>query len=89
MGWPWHEELIGLMLRHPNLHAMTSAWSPRYYPPEMVAFIRGRGRDKVLFASDHPLVDLERCLREVGELGLEPDVHERFTRTNAERVFFS
>jgi predicted TIM-barrel fold metal-dependent hydrolase len=88
MGWPWHEVLMGLVLRHPNLYVMTSAWAPRYYPAEMVEFIRGRGRDRVLFASDHPLVELERCLGELDGLDLDPDVFERFTRRNAEAVFF-
>lgn len=89
MGWPWHEELIGLMTRHPNLYAMTSAWAPRYYPPEMVTYLKSRGRDKVLFASDHPLVDLERCVRDVDALELDEAVAEQFLRGNATRLFFS
>jgi predicted TIM-barrel fold metal-dependent hydrolase len=88
MGWPWHEELIGLMTRHPNLYAMTSAWAPKYYPREMVHFIRTRGRERVMFASDHPLVDVERCLTELLDLGFDDETLELFTRANAEKIFF-
>jgi predicted TIM-barrel fold metal-dependent hydrolase len=88
MGWPWHNELIGLALRHPNLYIMTSAWAPSYYPPEMVEFIKGRGRGRVMFASDHPLVDAARCLRELDELRLPPPAAELYFRTVAERLFF-
>jgi uncharacterized protein len=88
MGWPWHNELIGLALRHPNLYIMTSAWAPSYYPPEMVDFIRGRGQGRVMFASDHPLVDAARCLRELSELELPPAAAEQYFRTVAGRLFF-
>jgi len=88
MGWPWHNELIGLALRHPNLYIMTSAWAPSYYPPEMVDFIKGRGRGRVMFASDHPLVDAARCLRELDELQLPAPAAELYFRTVAERLFF-
>lgn len=88
MGWPWHNELIGLALRHPNLFVMTSAWSPRYYPAEMVDFIKGRGRGRVIYASDHPLVDAGRCLRELEDLGIAPDAAGEFLNGVAERLFF-
>jgi predicted TIM-barrel fold metal-dependent hydrolase len=88
MGWPWQNELIGLMLRHPNLYAMTSAWAPRYYPVEMVDFIRGRGKGRVMFASDHPLVSLERCVSELDGLGLDESTLEPFVRGTALKVFF-
>jgi predicted TIM-barrel fold metal-dependent hydrolase len=89
MGWPWHNELIGLCLRHPNLYIMTSAWSPKYYPAEMVDFIKGRGRGRVMFASDHPLVDAGRCLRELADLQLPPDAASQYLRAVAERLFFA
>jgi uncharacterized protein len=89
MGWPWHNELIGLALRHPNLYVMTSAWSPKYYPPEMVDFIKGRGQGRVMFASDHPLVDAARCLRELAEFQLPPAAADQYLHSVAEGLFFS
>jgi uncharacterized protein len=89
MGWPWHNELIGLALRHPNLYVMTSAWSPRYYPPEMVDFVKGRGQGRVMFASDHPLVDAARCLRELEDLHLPDAASDHFLHSLAERLFFT
>jgi predicted TIM-barrel fold metal-dependent hydrolase len=89
MGWPWHNELIGLALRHPNLYVMTSAWAPRHYPAEMVDFIRGRGRGRVMFASVHPLVDAARCLAELAEFGLTGDAAEDYLHRVADRLFFA
>jgi predicted TIM-barrel fold metal-dependent hydrolase len=30
-GWPWVQDLVGLMRRHPNLYCDTSAHHPTYF----------------------------------------------------------
>lgn len=87
VGSPWQQELVALMTKHQNLHLMTSAWAPRYYPEEILAFMRKRGRTKVMFASDYPLINFERCMREVADLDLPDDVLDDFLYDNAARVF--
>jgi uncharacterized protein len=87
MGHPWHDELIALMVKYPNLHLMTSAWAPRYYPAAVLDFLRGRGRSQVMFASDHPLVPLDRCMEELSQLPLDQETWQRFLVDNAVRVF--
>ena len=47
-----------------------------------------RGRDKILFASDHPALDLGRALREARALDLREGVLDGFLYRNAERFFF-
>lgn len=89
MGHPWQAELVSLMAKYPNLHLMTSAWAPRYYPREILDFLSSRGRDQVMFATDHPLVPFERCIDELARLELPPDVWPAFVRDNAERVFWA
>src|SRR5204862_232136 len=63
---PWWGEAIRLLLKYPNLYMMTSAYAPKYLPPELIHFMNTRGAHKVLFASDHPFLSFERCLAEAG-----------------------
>jgi predicted TIM-barrel fold metal-dependent hydrolase len=84
---PWWGEAIRLLLKYPNLYMMTSAYAPRYLPAELIHFMNTRGRDKVLFASDHPVLSFERCLAEAAALPLREGVLERYLRENARALF--
>jgi len=86
---PWWNEACRLMLKYPNLSMMTSAYLPKYFPPELLHFMNTRGKQKVMFASDHPAIQMDRCLREALALDLRPGVLECFLYENANRVFFS
>ncbi len=86
---PWWSVAIRLMLKYRNLHLMTSAYAPRYLPLELIHFMNTRGQDKILYASDHPVLSMERCVKEACELELRPSVLDKFLYANAERVFFS
>jgi uncharacterized protein len=85
---PWWSVAIRLMLKYPNLYLQTSAYAPRYFPPELVHFMNTRGRHKILFASDHPVLDFARCIREAEELPLREGVLDRFLYANAHDLFF-
>jgi predicted TIM-barrel fold metal-dependent hydrolase len=84
---PWWGEAIRLMLKYPNLYMMTSAYAPKYLPPELIQYMNTRGQDKILFASDHPVLSFDRCLREAEELPLREGVLEKYLRGNALSVF--
>jgi predicted TIM-barrel fold metal-dependent hydrolase len=71
---PWWSVAIRLMLKYPNLHLLTSAYLPKYLPPELLHFMNTRGQDKVMFASDHPAIQMRRCLEEASRLDLRPGV---------------
>ena len=86
---PWWEVAIRLMLKYRHLHLMTSAYAPRYLPPELIHFMNTRGTHKVLFASDHPAIPMERCLDEAKQLDLREGVLERFLYGNAHDLFFA
>ena len=86
---PWWGTASRLMIKYPNLHLMTSAYAPKYLPPEFVHFMNTRGKDKVLFASDHPVLSFSRCLAEAQALDLREGVLEKYLYGNAERLFFS
>jgi len=84
---PWWGEAIRLMIKYPNLYMMTSAYAPKYLPPELIQFMNTRGRGKLLFASDHPVLSFERCLGEAAALPLREGVLERYLRDNALALF--
>ena len=85
---PWWNVAIRLMLKYRNLYLKTSAYAPQYFPPELLHFMNTRGQHKVIFASDHPALSMERALGEARALDLRPGVLEQFVYQNAQRVFF-
>jgi len=84
---PWWGEAIRLLLKYPNLYMMTSAYAPKYLPAELIQFMNTRGQNKVLFASDHPVLSFERCLAEATALPFRDGVLEKYLRSNALAVF--
>jgi len=84
---PWWGEAIRLLIKYPNLHMMTSAYAPKYLPAELIQFMNTRGQNKVMFASDHPVLSFERCLSEAAELPFREGVLEKYLRGNALALF--
>lgn len=87
IGHPWTDEMIGLAWKHDNVFIDTSAYLPRYYPAQLLQFLQSYGSQKVLFGSNFPQLSLTRCMKQVQELGLSPDVEAQFLYENARRVF--
>ncbi len=79
--------MIGLAWKHDNVYIDTSAYLPRYYPAQLLQFLQSYGQDKVLFGSNFPQLSLNRCMSQVGELGLSAEIEARFLQQNARRVF--
>ena len=86
---PWWGEACRLMIKYHNLHMMTSAYLPKYFPPELIHFMNTRGQRKVMFASDHPAIQMERCFQEALALDLREGVLDRFLYQNAQDLFFA
>jgi uncharacterized protein len=87
IGYPWTAEMISLATKYPGVHIDTSAYTAARYPPELVDFLRGHGRRKVLFGSNHPAWPAPDCLRDLDRLALDAETRELFLHANAERVF--
>lgn len=87
IGHPWTDEMIGLAWKHDNVFIDTSAYLPRYYPAQLLQFLQSYGSEKVLFGSNFPQLSLTRCMKQVQELGLSPEVEAQFLYENARRVF--
>ena len=84
---PWVELAVKLMVKWPNLHYSTSAFSPRYYPPEIVAYANSRGADRVLYGGYFPMgLTLERIFTELPDVPFADEVWPKFLRGNAARI---
>lgn len=84
-GWPWHDELIAVLLHKANVVSELSGWMPKYFPPTLVHEIGGRLQDKVMFGSDYPALSPQRWLDEFADMFPAP-VQDKVFRDNARRI---
>ncbi|MBI2890569.1 MAG: amidohydrolase [Nitrospirae bacterium] len=87
LGQPWHEEMMILAWKHPNVYVETSARTPKHWPSAFVEFARTWGQDKVIWATDYPLLPFDRALREVDGHAFTEEVKRKIVRENAARAF--
>lgn len=88
MGHPYEELLIQYMLKWPRLHLMNSAYLATYMAASMVKFMdSSRGRGRLLFASDHPVIPAKKALDAARALPLSAEAMEQFLGGAAARVF--
>jgi predicted TIM-barrel fold metal-dependent hydrolase len=85
---PWWDTAIRLMIKYRNLHLMTSAWAPKYLPESLLHYMRTRGKTKIIFASDAPVLSITRTIGEALELDLPDHVMDNYLYGNAQRFFF-
>ena len=85
---PWWDLAIRLMIKCRNLRLMTSAWAPKRLPESVLHYLRTRGKNRIIFASDSPVLSQTRCITEATELDLEPDVLDAYLYGNAQEFFF-
>jgi predicted TIM-barrel fold metal-dependent hydrolase len=84
---PWWDTAIRLMLKYRNLRLMTSAWSPKRLPESLLHFMRTRGQERIIFASDYPALSMERTLGEAAKLDLSDEVRDRWLYQNGKSFF--
>lgn len=87
VGFPWMNEVLSLAMKYPNFYIDTSAYKVSRLPAELVEFMRGRGRKKVLFGTNYPMISPEACLQGLEKLGLDDEAAGLFLHGNAQRVF--
>jgi len=85
---PWWDVAIRLMLKYRNLRLMTSAWSPKRLPESLLHYMRTRGKDRIIFASDYPVLSFERTLGEAAKLDLEDEIRDQWLYQNGKAFFF-
>jgi hypothetical protein len=86
-GWPWQEELIGVLTHKRNVYVDTSGYLAEQLPEVFQRAIGGRLQDKALFGTDFPYIDLEKALSSFDKLGLKDSVKEKILLSNAQALF--
>ena len=84
-GWPWVEEWISMLWRHPNVYGNIGAYFPKDLSPALVEFMGGRGQNKVLWATNG--FGLTRCKKELVELPISDGAKRKVLRDNAANLF--
>ncbi|MBR1223974.1 MULTISPECIES: amidohydrolase family protein [unclassified Bradyrhizobium] len=87
IGYPWTQEMIAVATKHENVFIDTSAYTTKRYPAELVQYMRGHGREKVLFGTNYPMIRAAKALEGLGELALDDEAKALFLGGNAVRVF--
>ena len=87
VGFPWHDEMISMAWKHPNVYIGMDAYAPKHWPPTVVHFMNTYGQDKVLFGTDWPVIDPERAMDDVADLDLRPGPQRKVLRDNALGLF--
>ena len=94
-GWPWVNEMVALVRRHPNLHVDTSAHRAKYLGQPgsgwemLIQFGNTLIQDKVLVGLSAGLVGqpYETLIQEYLALPLKDTVKEKWLFKNAARIF--
>ena len=94
-GWPWVNEMVALVRRHPKLHLDTSAHRARYLGQRgsgwemLMQFGNTLIQDKVMVGLSAGLVgqSYETLIQEYVDLPLKDTVRDKWLYANAARVF--
>ena len=86
-GWPWEEELIGVVTHKKNVYVDTSGYLAEQLPEIFLKAIGGRLQDKALFGTDFPYVDLEKALVSFDKANFKDAVKEKILCSNAKALF--
>jgi predicted TIM-barrel fold metal-dependent hydrolase len=87
LGQPWHEEMMILAWKFPNMYIDTSARAPKYWPRSFKQYVATWGQDSALWGTDYPLLTFKRCIDEIEELGMSDQAKRKILRDNAIKVF--
>ena len=84
MGHPYEELLITYMRKWPALHVSNSAYLAKYMDERIIKFMSSSaGRGRVLFASDHPFLPLDRAMAAARDLPLDRESMDAFLGAGA------
>lgn len=90
MGHPYESLLMQYMLKWPDLYLSNSAYLAKYMDPALVAFMdSSRGLGRVLYASDHPFLPMERAAKAARDLPLSPAAMDAFLGGTAQQLLHS
>lgn len=83
---PWQEEAMSMATHKGNVYLDLSGWAPKYLPQSVVRAMNGPLRRKFLGATDYPVIETTRWLREFENLDIKPEVRPLILKENAARM---
>ena len=87
MGHPYESLLMQYMLKWPDLYLSNSAYLAKYMDPALVSFMdSSRGMGRVLFASDHPFLPMDRAVAAARDLPLSDAAAQAYLGGTAARL---
>jgi hypothetical protein len=86
-GWPWVGEAVAMALKFSNVFVGTASYPPAHWTGELVEFLRGPGRRKVVFGTNFPTVGHRRALAQLDALGLTDEARSMLLEGNARAIF--
>jgi predicted TIM-barrel fold metal-dependent hydrolase len=94
-GWPWVNEMVALLRRHPNLYADTASHHPRYFGmpgsgwEQFMQFGNTLLQDKIMVGLSWEAFGLpmEALIEEYEKLPLKPAVLDKWLYRNAQHFF--
>jgi len=87
LGYPWTEEMISVCTKHPNVYMAGDAYAPKHWGQAAVHYANTFGQDKFLFGTDWWVVDPERAMDDIHNLGFRSEPLRKIMRDNALRLF--
>ena len=94
-GWPWVNEMVALLRRHPNLYCDTASHRPRYFGvpgsgwEQFLQFGNTLLQDKVMVGLSWEAfgIPMEAVVEEYAALPLKDSVIDKWLYGNARRFF--
>jgi len=86
-GWPWVDEALAMVSKHPNVFLGTAAYPPHHWSEPLVRFIEGPGRGKVMMGTSFPVVGHRHALERLATVDLSDQARSELLHQTASRVF--
>ena len=91
-GWPWVNEMMAFLWRHPNAHTDISAIRPKYLGlpgtgwETLLQYGNSLLQDKVLFGTAWPAQQFKESIEELKKLPIKKEVLAKWLGGNAKRL---
>lgn len=91
-GWPWVTESLAIAWKHTNVYLEFGAIAPKYLADPrggwqpLTHWMRTQVKDRILLATDWPMLRYERLIRELPLLELPAEASDAYTHLNAQRI---
>lgn len=91
-GWPWIAEMVAVARRHPNVYVEFGGLAPKYVGlpgtgwEMMFRSMKSILADQTLFATDWPVFEMSRALKEWAEIGLGEEALRKLLSSNVEKL---